>query len=83
LVEKGIFRSDLYYRLKVVTVQLPALREVVEDIPGLVTWFLRKYAKQFGKPAKVITDAAMRRLLGYAWPGNVRELENEMKRLMV
>jgi transcriptional regulator with PAS, ATPase and Fis domain len=83
LVEKGTFRADLYYRLKVVMIQLPALRDVVEDIPALVTWFLKKYAKRFGKEERVMTEAAMRRLVDYPWPGNVRELENEMKRLIV
>jgi Nif-specific regulatory protein len=81
-VEKGTFRADLYYRLKVVMIHMPALREVSDDIPALATWFLRKYATMFGKAEKVLTQGAMRRLLDYPWPGNIRELENEMKRLM-
>jgi Nif-specific regulatory protein len=81
-VEQGRFRSDLYFRLKVVMIHLPALRDIPEDIPVLAKWFLRKYAGQFGKEEKLLTDGALRRMLDYAWPGNARELENEMKRLM-
>jgi transcriptional regulator with PAS, ATPase and Fis domain len=81
-IERGTFRADLYYRLKVVTIQMPPLREIPEDIPALVSTFLRKYATDFGKNEKIVTEHAMRRLLDYRWPGNVRELEHEMKRLM-
>ncbi len=80
-VEQGRFRADLYFRLKVVTIHVPALRDIQEDIPVLATRFLRKYAGQFRKETKVLTDGALRRMLDHAWPGNVRELENEMKRL--
>jgi len=81
-IERGTFRADLYYRLKVVTIQMPPLREIPEDIPALVSSFLRKNAAEFGKNEKILTDSAMRRLLDYRWPGNVRELEHEIKRLM-
>lgn len=81
-VEQGRFRSDLYFRLKVVTIHLPALRDIQDDIPVLAKWFLRKYAAQFWKEAKLLTDGALRRMLDNSWPGKVRELENEMKRLM-
>lgn len=81
-VEQGTFRSDLYFRLKVVVIHLPALRDIPEDIPVLAKWFLKKYAGQFGKEEKLLTDRAIRLMLEYAWPGNVRELEHEMKRLM-
>jgi transcriptional regulator with PAS, ATPase and Fis domain len=81
-IERGTFRADLYYRLKVVTIQMPPLREIPEDIPALVSTFLRKYAADFGKTEKIVTEHAMRRLVDYQWPGNVRELEHEMKRLM-
>jgi two-component system, NtrC family, response regulator AtoC len=73
----GQFRKDLYFRLNVVTVHLPALREHRSDIPMLVYWFLDRYAK--GSPIQV-TSAAMKCLLQYDWPGNVRELENCIER---
>ena len=75
--QKGTFRKDLYFRLNVVTVHLPALRERRSDIPMLVHWFLDRYAP--GKSIQ-ITSAAMKCLLQYDWPGNVRELENCVER---
>ena len=77
LVERGTFREDLFFRLHVVRVELPALRERREDIPILVEHFLRKHSPQ---PRK-ITPAVLERLMGYGWPGNVRELENEIMRV--
>jgi len=76
-IRKGTFRKDLYFRLNVVTVQLPALRERRSDIPMLVHWFLDRYAP--GQPIQ-ITNAALKALLQYDWPGNVRELENCIER---
>jgi DNA-binding NtrC family response regulator len=73
----GSFRKDLYFRLNVVTVHLPALRERRSDIPMLVHWFLDQFAP--GEPIQ-ITSAAMKCLLQYDWPGNVRELENCIER---
>ena len=73
----GTFRKDLYFRLNVVTVHLPALRERRSDIPMLVHWFLERYAR--GANIQV-TTAAMKSLLQYDWPGNVRELENCVER---
>ncbi|MEN8261783.1 MAG: sigma-54-dependent Fis family transcriptional regulator, partial [Pseudomonadota bacterium] len=82
-IKKGTFREDLYYRLKVVHIQTPALREIPADIPLLANYFLDKYCKEMGKPRKKLASAAMRRLVEYDWPGNMRQLENEMKRLTV
>ena len=76
-IRKGTFRKDLYFRLNVVTVHLPPLRERRSDIPMLVHWFLDRYAP--GQPIQV-TNAAMKALLQYDWPGNVRELENCIER---
>jgi len=73
----GVFRKDLYFRLNVVTVHLPSLRERRSDVPMLVHWFLDRYAK--GEAVQV-TSAAMKCLLQYDWPGNVRELENCIER---
>ena len=83
MVDSGVFREDLYYRLNVILVQLPALRERKEDIPLLVQHFLDKFIEESRKPAMVLTPAAMDRLMSYDWPGNVRELENVIERAVV
>lgn len=82
LIAEGRFREDLYYRLNVVPVRLPGLRERIEDVPDLARHFLRAAAAE-GLPAKSLTGEAVTALLGHAWPGNVRELENLMRRLAV
>ena len=81
LIEKGRFREDLYYRLKVMTIRLPPLRERREDIPLLARSFLARIAEERGEPRKEISPEALRVLVAYPWPGNVRELRNEMQRL--
>jgi len=82
-VEARRFRQDLYYRLNVVTLNLPPLRERGEDIPLLATHFLRRFAEKNGKRIKGFTPEAMDRLLKHPWPGNVRELENAVERAVV
>src|ERR671928_1054666 len=82
LVGQGGFREDLFYRLNVVPIRLPALRERVDDIPALVQHFLAR-AGGDGLPMKTLTPEAMARLKAHAWPGNVRELENLVRRLAV
>jgi two-component system nitrogen regulation response regulator GlnG len=82
LVGQGLFREDLFYRLNVVPIRLPPLRERPEDIPALVQHFLNR-ARAEGLPAKAIEPAAMGRLSAHRWPGNVRELENLVRRLAV
>ncbi len=77
----GSFREDLYYRLKVMTVRLPALRERREDIPALVDFFLGTIAKDGGTDERTIAPPALRVLQSYPWPGNIRELENELRRM--
>lgn len=77
------FREDLYYRLNVVSIQLPPLRERKEDIPLLVEHFLAKYNAKFGKTVKGVTKEVMERLYSYSWPGNVRELENAIERAVI
>jgi DNA-binding NtrC family response regulator len=83
MVESGEFREDLFYRLNVILVQLPPLRDRMEDVPLLVQHFLDKFAVESGKPAMVVTTTAMDRLMAYDWPGNVRELENVIERAVV
>ncbi len=82
-VKQGLFREDLYYRLNVVTIDVPALRQRTSDIGLLTHHFLSRYAKENGKPINGITDDAMEKLLRYPWPGNVRELENAIERAVV
>jgi two-component system, NtrC family, response regulator PilR len=84
-VEKGLFREDLYYRLNVIPIHLPPLRERKEDIPLLIDFFLLKYAKKDGTSLrqKKIDPNALNMLMQYPWPGNVRELENMIERLVV
>jgi DNA-binding NtrC family response regulator len=77
------FRSDLYYRLRVVEIQLPPLREHKEDIPQFANHFLRAYASKYGLKCNAIGSAAMVRLVAYDWPGNVRELRNAIERSVV
>jgi two-component system, NtrC family, response regulator PilR len=80
MVAEGKFREDLFYRINVIPMQLPALRERREDIPLLAEHFLAKYAQAMGKPVRSITAEAMALLQTHSWPGNVRELENLMER---
>lgn len=82
-VKEGAFREDLYYRLNVIPIKLPPLRERSEDIPLLVESFLREFAGQHQRPVKDISKEAMRLLRLYAWPGNIRQLRNVMERLVV
>ncbi len=83
LVEDGQFREDLYYRLSVVTVELPPLREHREDIPLLIQHFSEILANRYGIPRLTISDEAIEKLVQYNWPGNVRELQNVIERVFV
>jgi transcriptional regulator with PAS, ATPase and Fis domain len=82
-LEQGTFREDLYYRLNVVPLNIPPLRERKGDIPFLANHFLRKLAPDAGSRVESISDAAMEKLIAYHWPGNVRELENVIERSLV
>ncbi|MBI3931808.1 MAG: sigma-54-dependent Fis family transcriptional regulator, partial [Acidobacteria bacterium] len=77
------FREDLYYRLNVITIQIPPLRQRKEDVPALVQHFVHKYAKENSRPVLEVTPDAMQSLMDYDWPGNVRELENVIERGVV
>jgi len=83
LVKKGLFREDLFYRLNVITIFIPPLRERGDDILLLAHHFLSKFAAESGKPPPRFSDEAMQSIRGYDWPGNVRELENVIQRLVV
>lgn len=82
-VKKGNFREDLYYRLNVVPVYLPPLRERKEDFPHLIDFFIRKYNKKLGKNIHSVDRRAMELLVNYKWPGNIRELENVLERMIL
>jgi DNA-binding NtrC family response regulator len=83
LVEKGAFREDLYYRLNVMNINVPPLRERTEDIPLLVEYFIRKYCESMNRPPVEIDSSAMKKLQEFSFPGNVRELENMIERAIV
>jgi Nif-specific regulatory protein len=83
MVRAESFRKDLYYRLSVVPINVPPLRERKEDIPSLVDYFLLESSSISGKSKKTITEAAMLKLIEYNWPGNIRELENIIERCVV
>jgi DNA-binding NtrC family response regulator len=82
-VAKGAFRSDLYYRLNVLPIRLPALRDHAEDVPALVTFFIDSFNSEFKKRIIGVTPAAVALLKAYGWPGNVRELRNAVERAML
>jgi two-component system, NtrC family, response regulator AtoC len=82
-VAQGTFREDLFYRLNVVTVHIPPLRERREEIPVFLEFFLRKYSEFYGKQPPPFSEYAITRMLDYTWPGNIRELENLVKRYVI
>ncbi len=83
MIKEETFREDLYYRLNIVPIILPPLKERQEDIPHLAVHFLKKYSEEMGKTIKGFTPEAMEKLMKYPWPGNVRELENVIERTVV
>src|SRR5690606_34808618 len=80
---RGEFREDLYYRINVINVALPALRERKEDMQILIDHFMEKKCGESGVPTKTISKKCMEKMFDYPWPGNVRELQNEIERLVV
>ncbi len=82
-VEEGMFREDLFYRLNVVTIHIPPLRERREEIPIFLDFFQRKYSEYYGKNPPAFSDYAVSRMMEYSWPGNIRELENLVKRYVI
>jgi len=83
LVQEGSFREDLFYRLSVVDIFIPPLRERKEDIPTMIGYFLQEMNKRLKKNVEGVSDEAMTILMAYAWPGNVRELRNSLERAVV
>ena len=81
-VKEGRFREDLYFRLKVIPIRMPALRDRIEDLPALAQFFLRRYSLKFRKNIQGIADSTLQILSSYWWPGNIRELENLIERLV-
>jgi DNA-binding NtrC family response regulator len=82
-VQEGTFREDLFYRLNVITIHIPPLRERREEIPVFLDFFLRKYSEFYGKQPAPFSDDALARMMDYTWPGNIRELENLVKRYVI
>ncbi|HAY23213.1 MAG TPA: sigma-54-dependent Fis family transcriptional regulator [Desulfobacterales bacterium] len=82
-VEQGRFREDLYWRLKVISIHLPPLRERPEDIPLLVEYFVNRFSGEYQTPIRYVAPAAIEKLTSYSWPGNVRELENCLRRAVL
>jgi transcriptional regulator with PAS, ATPase and Fis domain len=83
MMEQRLFRQDLYYRLRVMTIDLPPLRERREDIPLLIPYFLEKIRRETGRAVTVVPTAAMNLMTACSWPGNVRELENSLRRAVL
>ncbi|MBC7186413.1 MAG: sigma-54-dependent Fis family transcriptional regulator [Calditrichaeota bacterium] len=83
LVREGRFREDLYYRLNVLSITAPPLRERPEDIPVLVDYYLRRFSADMGRPVPQLEQAALQALTAHSWPGNVRELQNVLQRLLI
>ncbi len=83
MIRTSQFREDLYYRLQVIEIRVPALRDRREEIPALIEFFLRRFAERYGRPVLRPSHGLMQALLAYAWPGNIRELENMMKRFVI
>src|SRR4030095_4911765 len=79
----GEFREDLYYRLKVIELTVPALRERRDEIPTLTDFFLARYSRKYGRPMRTLSEELRQLFLTYDWPGNIRELENMIKRIVV
>jgi transcriptional regulator with PAS, ATPase and Fis domain len=82
-VQEGAFREDLYYRINVISLQIPPLRDRKDDIRSLVTHYLNKYVQEMGKQVKVIAPQALDVMVNYPWPGNVRELQNVVERAIL
>jgi two-component system response regulator GlrR len=80
LVSAGTFRADLFYRLNVLTLEMPALRERVDDVLPIAEHFIERYASEFGRPVRTLSGEARRCILAYAWPGNIRELQHAIER---
>jgi len=82
-VEQGRFRMDLYYRLRILTVEVPPLRERKSDLPLLVDHFVDKYSREMGREKVFVSPGALELMVNYSWPGNIRELQNEIQRSLI
>jgi DNA-binding NtrC family response regulator len=82
-VTAGEFREDLYWRLRIISIPLPPLRERLEDIPALAEHFVARFRREYGKTIRFLAESAKKKLMAYAWPGNVRELENCLRRAVI
>jgi len=83
MVDRGVFREDLLYRINTITIELPPLRERAEDIAELANYFLKKYSDHYGRSNMVFQPSAIKKLSGYSWPGNIRELQHTIERTVI
>jgi transcriptional regulator with PAS, ATPase and Fis domain len=83
LIEKGKFRKDLFYRLNIISIRLPSLKERADDIPQLVDHFIDKFNNRFNKNISGISSSVLRKLMSYSWPGNIRELEGVIEKAVL
>jgi two-component system, NtrC family, response regulator HydG len=83
LIEQGLFREDLLYRINTIQIELPPLRQRREDIPGMLLYFIEKYTRKYGKPMFSIEKSAMDKLMKYGWPGNIRELQHMAEKAVI
>ncbi len=83
MIDAEEFREDLYYRLNTIEIEIPPLRERIEDLPMLVRHFLARYGKKYQRPILNISDGALKKMSGYRWPGNIRELEHALERAII
>ena len=83
MIDEETFREDLYYRLNTIEIEIPPLRDRIEDLPVLVKHFLVKYGKKYQRPNLNISDGALKKMSSYRWPGNIRELENFVERVSI
>jgi two-component system response regulator AtoC len=82
-IKSGTFRHDLYYRINVLTIELPSLQQRICDVPILANYFLAKYGRDFNRPVRALSSRSIRALQKYSWPGNIREFENVIKRYVI
>jgi transcriptional regulator with PAS, ATPase and Fis domain len=82
-IQRGTFREDLFYRINVVNIQMPPLRQRLDDLPVLAEHFLRYYGERYGRSVQPLSSAVMDRFRQHQWPGNIREMENYIKRYVI
>ena len=83
MIQQGVFREDLFYRINTITIHLPPLRDRREDIPGLADFFIQQYSVKYNKPKIILSQKAQDALISYSWPGNIRELKHTIEKAII